>query len=144
MTFEKIFVTEKLEEISKYLKETKELFRFSDKDILSDSGKTHIAERLFQLIVDTILDVNYHFIRELDLKISEDLQGTFYTLRDNQILSEEFANKVAPVVGLRNRIVHRYDSLDKKLFIETFRKNCSDFEMYINLIVNYLKSNNLS
>lgn len=139
MTFQKAFVVQKLEQIYEYLNETEELFRFSDKEILSDSGKLHIAERLLQLIVDTMIDINQHFIRELNLKISDDLQGTFYILGENNILPEDFAQKIGPVVGLRNRIVHRYDSLDKELFIKTFRKNCSDFKVYIKLIGQYLK-----
>lgn len=139
MTFQKAFIVQKLEQICGYLKETGELFKFSDKEILADSGRVHIAERLLQLIVDTIIDVNQHFIGELNLKISDDLQGTFYILGENKILPEDFVQKIAPVVGLRNRIVHRYDSLDKALFIKTFRKNYSDFKGYINFINQRLK-----
>ena len=76
MTFKKTFVLQKIEEIVKNLDETKEIFKFSDKEILKDSLKYHTAERLFQLIVDLMLDVNHHFIKELNLEISEDLQGT--------------------------------------------------------------------
>ena len=78
MTFAKSFVLKKMEEIVGYLGEAEDLFKFSDKEILADSGKMHIAERLLQLIVDEIIDINQHFIKELDLKISEDFQGAFY------------------------------------------------------------------
>jgi len=138
MTFEKAFVVQKLEQTCGYLKEVEELFKFSDKEILADSGRVHIAERLLQLIVDTIIDINQHFIGELNLKISDDLQGTFYILGENKILPEDFAQKIASVVGLRNRIVHRYESLDKELFIKTFRENYPDFKSYINFINQYL------
>ena len=139
MVFEKAFVYQKLEEISGYLEELKDLLKFSDKKIIADSGKLRIAERLLQLIVDIMIDINQHFIRELKLKISEDFQGTFYILGNNNILPRDFAQKIAPVVGLRNRIVHRYDTVDKPLFIKTLRKNYSDFETYIRLINKYLK-----
>lgn len=139
MVFKKIFVLEKLNEILTNLDEAKQLFKFSDKEILSDYLKYHTAERLFQLIVDSMLSTNYHFIKELNLKISEDLQGTFYILGENKILLIDFAKKIAPVVGLRNRIIHRYESIDRVLFIKTFRKNYSDFEKYIKLISRYLE-----
>jgi uncharacterized protein YutE (UPF0331/DUF86 family) len=139
MVFEKAFIFQKLEEISGYLEELKDLLKFSDKRIINNSGKLHIAERLLQLIVDTMIDINQHFIRELKLKISEDFQGTFYILGDNNILPKSFAQKIASVVGLRNRIVHRYDTLDKPLFIKTLRENYSDFEKYMRLISKYLK-----
>lgn len=137
MVFQKAFIFKKLDEILINLNEAKQLFKFSDKEILNDYLKYHTAERLFQLIVDSMLSVNHHFIKELNLKISEDLQGTFYILGENKILPLNFAQKIAPVVGLRNRIVHRYDALDRKLFIKTFRKNFSDFEKYIGYIFNY-------
>lgn len=139
MTFQKAFVFQKLEEIFGYLDETKDFLKFSDEEILADSGKLHIAERLLQLIVDIMIDINQHFIKELNLKIPEDFQGTFYILGENKILPMKFAQKIAPVVGLRNRIVHRYDTLDKPLFVSTFRKNYSDFETYLKLISDYLK-----
>jgi|SRR3989338_2441304 len=140
MTFQKAFVFQKLEEISNYLKEVEELFNFSDKEILADSGRMHIAERLLQLVVDTIIDINQHFIKELNLKISEDFQGAFYILAKNNILPEDFARKIAPVVGLRNKIVHRYEKLDKSLFIAAFREDYSDFKMYLKIISDYLET----
>lgn len=140
MTFKEALVLQKFQEILENLDEMREVFKFSDKEILKDSLKYHTAERLLQLIVDLMLDINYHFIKELNLKVSEDLQGTFYILGENKILPNKFAQKIAPVVGLRNRIVHRYETLDKILFIKTFRKNFSDLEKYIKLIEQYLKT----
>lgn len=139
MTFKKTFVLQKIEEISKNLDEAKEIFKFSNKEILRDTLKYHTAERLFQLIVDLMLDINHHFIKELNLEISEDLQGTFYILGSQKILPERFAQKIAPVVGLRNRIVHRYETINRKVFIADFRKNFPDFEKYLKLINDYLK-----
>lgn len=139
MTFQKVFVLQKIEQIVGYLNEVRDLFVFSDKEILTDSGRLHIAERLLQLVVDTMIDINQHFIGELDLKSSEDLQGTFYILGENKILPLDFAQKIAPVVGLRNRIVHRYEALDKELFIKAFRKDYPDFKTYVEFINEYLE-----
>lgn len=139
MVFRKAFVLEKIEEILAILDEATELFKFSDEEILKDLLKYHTAERLLQLIVDLMLDINYHFIRELNLKTGEDFQGTFYILGENGVLPGKFAQKIAPVVGLRNRIVHRYETIDRKLFIKSFRMNLGDFKKYIKLIGIYLE-----
>lgn len=142
MTFQKAFITKKIEEICNYLQEAEGLLGSSDKEILADSGKLHIAERLLQLIVDTMIDINQHLIGELNLKISDDFQGTFYILGENKILPDDFAKKIAPVVGLRNRIVHRYEELNKELFIKTIRNDFPDFEEYLKLINQYLEKIN--
>lgn len=139
MTFEKKFVLQKMDELSGYIKEIDDFFQYSENEIISDSEKLHAAERLLQLAVDTMIDVNQHFIKELNLKISEDFQGTFYILGENKILPEDFARKIAPAVGLRNRVVHRYETLDKKLFISTFRKNYPDFQTYLKIVYDYVK-----
>ena len=142
MVFKEMFIREKLSAIDGHLDEVKHLFRFLPEEILKDSEKLHIAERLFQLIVDLMLDINQHFIKELKLKPSEDLQGTFTILGNSGVLPKEFALKIAPMVGLRNRLVHRYEELKPKLFVNEFYKKYSDFEKYIKLISEYLKSIN--
>ena len=140
MTFKKAFVLQKLDEIANYIAETKQLLAFSDGEISKDIFKSHSAERLLQLIVDSMIDINQHFIKELNLKVSEDFQGTFYILGENKILSMAFARKIAPVVGLRNRIVHRYEELNQKLFLKTLRKNFPDFTKYLLLVRQYVKT----
>jgi len=138
MTFDELFVYKKLTKIEEYLKELEEFLKFSDKEILGDSMKIHIGERLFQLIIDEIIDINQHFIGELDLKLTEDFQGTFDTLADNKIISKDFANKISGVINLRNIIVHGYESLDKKLFLTDLKKDRNDFNEYIKFIKKYI------
>lgn len=137
MTFNKAFVSEKLAEIIKYQKELKQHLEFSDQEILEDSGKMHIAERIFQLIVDLMLDINNHLIKEFNLELVDDFQGTFYVLGKNNILDNDFAQKIAPVVGVRNRIIHGYEKLDKPRFVSELRQNHTDFDKYIVAIQSY-------
>ena len=139
MTFNETFVSEKLVEITKYQEELKQHLDFSDQEILEDSGNMHIAERIFQLIVDLMLDINSHFIKEFNLEISDDFQGTFYILGKHNILDIDFAQKIAPVVGVRNCIVHGYEKLDKERFVRELRQNYKDFDKYVELIKNYSK-----
>lgn len=91
------------------------------------------------MIVDLILDINTHFIKELNLEIADDFQGTFYILGKHDILDNDFAQKIAPVFGIRNRIVHGYEKLDKEQFVRELRQNYKDFDRYIELIKNYSK-----
>jgi len=137
MVFSKILIDEKRKRIDSYLDEIKTLLDFSVKEILNDFTKLRTLERNFQLIVDEMIDINQHFIKELGLDVSDDLEGTFHILGENKILPEDFVLKIAPVVGLRNRLVHRYEDLDPKIFIESFQKDYSDFEQYLKFISDY-------
>ena len=137
MTFPQAFITKKTEEILEYLSRAEQNFVHADEEILANYNLLHTTERLLQLIVDTSIDINEYLIKELNLPVSDDYQGTFKILAENKILPEAFATKIAPVVGLRNRIVHRYDELDRPLFLATFRKNLGDFKEYLKLITEY-------
>ncbi len=140
MVFSEILVDEKIKRIRGYLAEVKPLLGFSVSEILGDFTKLRAIERNFQLIVDEMIDINQHFIKELGFDLSNDLEGTFHIMGENKILPEDFALKIAPVVGLRNRLVHRYEKLDPKVFIEAFQKDYSDFERYIKFISDYLET----
>ena len=72
-------------------------------------------------------------------ELIEFLNLTDYILGRSKVLDEDFSRKIAPVTGLRNRIVHRYESLDKELFLEYLRKNHFDFKEYIKQVFDYLK-----
>lgn len=130
----------KLQLLVEYLDELKPIAKTMSLDeILEDNFKYHTAERVFQLVVDTIIDVNIHIIKESIVAAPDDLQSTFSTLADHAVLPREFADKIAPIVGLRNRVVHRYESLQRKTFIELLKENFSDFEQYLSLIQKYLE-----
>lgn len=139
MTFSKEFIYKKLETISQYTKELGVFFKQNnDEQILSDTEKSHIAERLAQLIIDNMIDINQHFIRELGLEMPDDFYGSFSILGKSDVLPEEFASRIAPITAVRNILVHQYEKLDKKMFIHNLRKNFSDFEQYAQYITKYL------
>ena len=40
----------------------------------------------------------------------------------NKVLPKDFAKRIAPIVDLRNRLVHRYEKIDKNLFLKMLYK----------------------
>ncbi|MBI2577932.1 MAG: DUF86 domain-containing protein [Candidatus Wildermuthbacteria bacterium] len=139
MTFEKAFITKKLEQITGYTKELDELMREIGNNEALSQRNLHVAERLVQLIVDAMIDINQHFIREKDLEVPDDLRGTFAIMGESGILPKEFSDRIAPLAGLRNILVHQYEELNTDLFMKSLRNNFSDFEKYQKYIYEYLK-----
>lgn len=90
MSFDELFIRTKFKDIEGYIEEIKDLLKSSDKEILDDSGRMHIAERLVQLVVDAILDINQYIIKEQNLRIFEDFQSTFYILAEKQYFTGRF------------------------------------------------------
>ena len=113
----KEFVREKLNLISDYYKDLEEILAIPLQEIKKSSIRLYALERVFQLTVDEIVDINNHIIRHSGFNIPDDFQSTFIILAQNNVLPEDFASKIAHVVGLRNRLVHRYEKIDKQLFL---------------------------
>src|ERR1035437_3690749 len=99
MTIEKQFVADKITIAKEYLTETRAMFdSMTDEQILRSKLHIHTLERYLQLIVDAVLDINNHIIKEFNFESAKDLKSTFTILADNKILQEEFAQKISGVV----------------------------------------------
>ena len=135
MSIDYILLSKKIELLKGYLTELKDIIAFEEKEILNDSLKYHSTERLFQLVVDIMIDINIHLIRELGNKAPDDLTSTFIALSEIEILDKDFAQKIKGIAGLRNMVVHRYEKLDKSTFIKILKTNFSDFEKYLGIVI---------
>jgi uncharacterized protein YutE (UPF0331/DUF86 family) len=130
---------QQLSYIQTYYQELEGVLGYSDQEIKLDILMLRALERIIQLIVDEITDINNHIIRYAQLRVPEDFQSAFFILAENKILPEEFARRIAPVVGLRNRLIHRYEKVDVEILLNTIRRNKEDFKEYVKHILKYLR-----
>lgn len=131
---DKEIIKSKINDIENYLKELEPILQLSNVEIASSYEKLRTVERDFQLIVDTIIDINSHIIAANKLKLSDDYQQTFIILAQNKLISSQMAEKIAPVTGLRNLIVHKYDEVDMDRFFNALKNNLYQFDEYISEI----------
>lgn len=135
---DKPLIITKFNDIKMYLQEIEPILTLSSYEIVKDYLKLRTLERDFQLLVDTMIAINTHIISRLQLSVGDDYQSTFEILGENKIIPLDFALKIAPVVGLRNKVVHKYGRVDKKQMIEELKTGCSDFKAYIKMICTFL------
>ncbi|MDO8529625.1 MAG: DUF86 domain-containing protein [bacterium] len=122
-----------------YLDEISSIRSLDVLDILRDIKTLRFFERNFQLIIDTILDINSHIIVEEKLGIPESYSNTFIILGEKGVIPLEFAYKIAEAVKLKNLVVHKYDKVDNKKMIEDLKNEIGQFEQYIVHINDYLE-----
>ncbi len=138
---DKLLLRKKMELLSDHIRKLEPLVsKFSVKEIKGDDLKRPAVERYFQLAVDTMIDINVHIIKEGNLGAPDDLQSTFTLLGKFKVLEERFASRIAPIVGARNMIVHRYEKLDLDIFLKNLKKNFSDFKNYMIQMDEFLKT----
>lgn len=139
---DKTFIETKIRLIKDYFEEIRDIIKLDKEEILRDVRNLRTLERIFQLIVDETIDINLHLIREMDLKSPDDFQSSFEILAEGKILPYDFAIKIAPVVGLRNKLVHRYEKVNRDFFIEQVKREYEDFIKFIEYIRDYLREKN--
>ncbi len=97
------FIETKLSYIQSYYAELDKILLSTDTEIKRDFIKLRALERIFQLIVEEIIDINNHIIRYYPLPTPEDFQSSFKVLAEHKILPEEFTKEIAPVCGLKKQ-----------------------------------------
>jgi len=137
----KTLVEDKLSRMVEYIKELEPMLKLDTAFLLDKNNYRDLRalERDFQLIVDVMIEINSHLIKQLELNIPDDYTNSFITLGQNNILPAEFTNGLAKVVGLRNKVVHKYDIIDQKKFINDLKTNAGQFGEYMRLVNECLK-----
>jgi uncharacterized protein YutE (UPF0331/DUF86 family) len=140
----KEIINSKLANILDYIKELEPILTLEALYLLDKKNYRDLRtlERDFQMIVDTMIEINSHFISKLKLEVPEDYANTFFVLGRSSILPLEFAIKLSKAVGLRNKIVHKYDIIDMKKFIDDLKAGSHQFSDYISYIRKYLDGTN--
>lgn len=135
---DKELIKNKIVDLTLYYKKLEKIIKSATADIIKDDLKLHSTERLFQLIVDTALDINTHFIAELGISPPSDYYNTFISLAENKVLPMEFSLKIASSVGLRNLVVHKYGKVDVRRMVDDIKKEIKDYLLYVKHINEYI------
>ena len=135
----KDLVINKMADTQKYLEELMPILQHDSREIIDDNLKLRSVERLFQLIVDTTIDINTYIITESDVSVPDDYQSTFMVMGEHNIVPMDFAQAIAPSVGLRNLIVHKYGKVDIKRMIDDVKNNIGQYKDYLRHISEFAK-----
>lgn len=134
----KELIKNKINKIENYLKELEPILKLETNEILGNYTNLRTTERNFQLIVDTVIDINTHIISTENLRAPEDATETFFILGEAKILSMDFVKKFSPVAGLRNIVVHDYEKIDTEKMINDIKSDINQFGEYALYIDNFI------
>lgn len=134
---DKEFIRQKVSQAEKYLDEIKTFLKTRDPEISADLKSRYALERVFLLLVEEMIDINNHLLKNLDVTIN-DLRSSFELLGEKGILPKEFAIKISPLTGVRNILVHQYEKINFELFLKNLRGNLGDFEKYFKAVVEFV------
>lgn len=132
-------VMEKLNTMKKYIDELDSVSAVSWEEFEKDVWKRYAIERLIQLIIDLAIDINNLVLTYLQKPTSKDYFNTFIELGEAGVLPLDFAVSMAPSTGMRNRLVHQYESINPQIVFDAIPKTVTGYRQYIKLIHQYVR-----
>ncbi len=90
--------------------------------------------------IQEILSICSIINSDLKLGIPSNRDDIIAALLDNNILSKNLTEKIKELKGFRNFLVHRYGTIDDKVAFKDIRVGLTDFKLFKEEILNYLKS----
>lgn len=129
----------KLNKLYSYYEELKNISGISQEEYSRNLLYRRATERTMQLIVECATDINNMLLKMHSKKGSSDYFNSFLDIADLDIISAEFALKIAPSTGLRNILVHEYEDINDEIVYRSIG-NCLEYYLrYMDLINRYLK-----
>lgn len=128
----------KINRIRKNLKELQKLGKLSYKNYVKDIHSPVLAERYLHVSIEAMLDIGSRIISEEGMGEPLEYRNVFEILCQARILPKDHLENFLNMVGLRNRIVHLYETIDHKLIHRFLQKNLDDFEVFLKAVVRYL------
>lgn len=132
--FNKEVVEQKIKQIVSYLNEIEPILQLSFEEYKKDIYKIRTLERNAQLIIDNMVDINNELIADKNIDPPDDYYGSFTKLRGTDIFQEELIDVLAPLTGLRNRLIHEYEKIDQKILFTTMQKRADKIKEYLKIV----------
>lgn len=135
------FIRRKAKLIHEDLSQLESLSKHSFDEISQDHIKLAAVERYLEKIIMRAIDINQHIIAELG-KGNEAVRGyedTFLILAKMNIYPSEFAEKIAPSAGLRNRLVYEYNNTKEEIIYQSVSDAIKQYAEYCNYILEFIK-----
>lgn len=127
-------VIERLEALNTYITELDHYARFPAKELLTDFVKYRAIQHSLLLAAQAVLDIATHVITADFTERVQDYRQALESLGKVGVLPVEFAERLAPLAGFRNILVHDYLAVDPAKVIgvlEQGRADLRDFSRYI-------------
>lgn len=132
-------ISSRLSKIREYSNLLKELMEIPKENFVATPGHYLEAERLLEVMIQSMIDVGTHIIAGLLLKKPEDYHQVFEVLAKEGIISKEFLPRAYAMVGLRNLLSHEYLTIDHGRLYDDIKTDLYDFQEFSTLIVTFLR-----
>lgn len=134
MKVDKLRIKEIFEKGKDYIILLDEIIAQEKNSIEADFKTKAMAERVFEVLSQIILDVCTHIISYSEISPPQTYSDCITKLGNLKILDTKSVKKFRALIGMRNVIVHQYDNINSETLYEGLINIKSDFEDFSNQI----------
>lgn len=139
MPINHVLIEEKLNNSRKYLKSLRKLLDNPEETFLSDLDMQLKGERLFEVLVQIMLDICTHIVANSDIETPASYADCLKALETLGLFSKEITTTFISLVKMRNLIVHQYGIIDYQMLFNSLKKLVKDFLLFQNGILEWSK-----
>lgn len=132
-------IKERMLEIDENLKILEDLRRIKREDFQKDPKIFKLAEHCLQISIQALLDICHYIIANNNWPRPRDNQEAIKIIARNNVIPEDFSQRILPMAGLRNILIHEYLKIDLER-IYNHLQNLQDFREFQKHILTYLKN----
>jgi uncharacterized protein YutE (UPF0331/DUF86 family) len=124
-------IIDRLRVIQNSLLELGKISRFSKDDFLSDKRNPAASESFLRHAIESIFDIGRHILAKLKSKKILEYKEIAELLGAEKIIPKELSQKLIPIAGYRNRIVHFYHEITDEELYEILQKDLGDISEFV-------------
>ncbi len=98
------------------------------------------VERYIHIAIQTVFDIANHIISYQQWEAPETYRESFEILVSHGVLPDEKIADFQNMASFRNMLVHHYDKVDDEVVFGIFKNRLTDFDVFRESIVEYLKT----
>lgn len=126
----KEIIVSRLNKLQEYVLLLERLREYPREAIVSDPLVYGNVERYLQLAIQTVIDISNHILAERKIRGISEYRDLLERLGTEGIISTELADKIAPMAGLRNILVHEYLDVDRERLYSILHEHLGDFKEF--------------
>jgi len=128
-----------LSDIRQNIRDLREADDISWEIYIRDKRSRRFVERTLHITVEGMIDLAHHIISDEKLREPLNFRDAFSVLSEEGIISNRNLPVYEKMASFRNLIVHYYEKIDNEIVFGIFKRNLSDFEMFVDEISCYLE-----
>jgi len=129
----------KLDEMGQYLGELEKIVPESLEEYRASIEKRRSAERLLQIIIETVMDTCALLVKELKLGLPS-AEEEFLEKLKGVVLEPATVNNLKKMKSFRNLLVHGYAKIEDEKIFEILQDRLGDFEDFKVQVLKFLKT----